>query len=93
MLNPQVWAERNIPAVREHNGVSPDETAIVRWQMARDLAAIGFTDIHLRNIDWLHPATPKSLIPLVSRTGLIMEKIPLIREFTGSLLISAQRPK
>jgi 2-polyprenyl-3-methyl-5-hydroxy-6-metoxy-1,4-benzoquinol methylase len=92
MLNPQVWAERNIPAVREHNGVSPDETAIVRWQMARDLAAIGFTDIHLRNIDWLHPATPKPLIPLVSRTGLIMEKIPLIREFTGSLLISAQRP-
>jgi 2-polyprenyl-3-methyl-5-hydroxy-6-metoxy-1,4-benzoquinol methylase len=92
MLNPQVWAERNIPAVRLRNGVSPDETAIVRWTMARDLATIGFTDIHLRNIDWLHPATPEALIPLVSNAGLVMEKIPLIREFTGSLLISARRP-
>jgi 2-polyprenyl-3-methyl-5-hydroxy-6-metoxy-1,4-benzoquinol methylase len=92
MLNPQVWAERNIPAVRERNGASPDETAIVRWRMAHDLATIGFTDIHLRNIDWLHPATPKSFIPIISRVGLLLEQVQLIREFSGSILISARRP-
>jgi SAM-dependent methyltransferase len=92
MLNPQVWAERNIPAVRDHNDVSPDETAFVRWWLARDLVKIGFCDIQIRNTDWLHPATPERLIPFIWQLGLLMERIPGIREFTGSLLISAQRP-
>ncbi|HVF09761.1 MAG TPA: class I SAM-dependent methyltransferase [Abditibacteriaceae bacterium] len=30
MLNPQIWAERHIPAIRKRNFASPDETAIVR---------------------------------------------------------------
>lgn len=92
MLNPQVWAERNIPAIRERNGVSADETAFVRWEIAQRLAKTGFTDVHVRNVDWLHPATPRSLIPFVSQVGLVFEQIPFIREFTGSLLISARRP-
>jgi 2-polyprenyl-3-methyl-5-hydroxy-6-metoxy-1,4-benzoquinol methylase len=92
MLNPQVWAERHIPVIRERNGASPDEMAIVRWSMARDLASVGFTDIRLRNIDWLHPATPEPLIGVVSQLGRLLEQVPLIREFTGSLLISGRRP-
>lgn len=92
MLNPQVWAERNIEAVRRRNGASPDETAIVRWNLARDLREIGFVDIHIRNTDWLHPSTPPALISLVWRMGLILEAIPLIREFSGSVLIQARRP-
>ncbi|MEP7289257.1 MAG: methyltransferase domain-containing protein [Chloroflexota bacterium] len=92
MLNPQIWAERNIAAVRERNGASPDETAIVRWQLARDLAEIGFVDCNIRNTDWLHPSTPQALIPLVSNLGLVLESIPGIKEFTGSVLIQASRP-
>ncbi|MDX1990925.1 MAG: class I SAM-dependent methyltransferase [bacterium] len=92
MLNPQVWAERNIAAVRERNGASPDETAIVRWRLARDLRDLGFTEIHIRNTDWLHPATPESLIPVVWQVGLVLEGLPLIQEFTGSVLIRARKP-
>jgi 2-polyprenyl-3-methyl-5-hydroxy-6-metoxy-1,4-benzoquinol methylase len=92
MLNPQVWAERNIDSVRRRNGASPDETAIVRWRMARMLEDIGFRNIHIRNTDWLHPATPAGLIPLVNGIGLVLERIPLIKEFTGSVLIRAERP-
>jgi 2-polyprenyl-3-methyl-5-hydroxy-6-metoxy-1,4-benzoquinol methylase len=92
MLNPQVWAERHIESVRRRNGASPDETAIVRWRLARDLRAIGFTDVHIRNTDWLHPATPPALIPAVASLGLLLEKVPLIREFSGSVLIQARKP-
>src|SRR5574341_55663 len=92
MLNPQIWAERHIPAIRERNFVAPDETAIVRWRLARDLEAIGFDNIEIRNVDWLHPATPEPLIRTVYSLGLWLERIPLIREFSGSVLISARRP-
>jgi 2-polyprenyl-3-methyl-5-hydroxy-6-metoxy-1,4-benzoquinol methylase len=92
MLNPQIWAERHIPAIRDRHHVSPDETAIVRWKLARDLAQIGYTAIQIRNVDWLHPATPEPLIGAVYRLGLLLERIPLIREFSGSVLIRAKRP-
>jgi SAM-dependent methyltransferase len=92
LLNPQIWAERNIPSIRERNGVSPDETAFVRWQLARDLKRFGFCDIRIHNIDWLHPATPRWLISPVFYLGLVLEHIPLIREFSGSVLIAANRP-
>jgi len=93
MLNPQVWVERNIPAVRERNGASPDETAIVRWKLSRDLSEIGFTDIQIRNTDWLHPATPAPLIPIIQNIGLLLEALPGIKEFTGSVLIKARKPE
>lgn len=93
MLNPQVFIQRNLHFLREHMGESPDETAIVRWRLARQLRATGFTDVHIRNTDWLHPQTPPALIPAVANVGLVLEKIPLIREFTGSVLIRAVKPR
>lgn len=92
MLNPHVWMERNIELVRKRLGASPDETAIVRWNLARDLEKMGFVDVDIRNTDWLHPYTPKPLINIVYNLGLVLEKIPLIREFSGSVLIFARRP-
>jgi hypothetical protein len=32
------------------------------------------------------------LIPLVGVLGRVLEKLPLVREFAGSLLISARKP-
>jgi 2-polyprenyl-3-methyl-5-hydroxy-6-metoxy-1,4-benzoquinol methylase len=92
MLNPQIWAERNIHWLRKKIGASPDETAIVRWRLARLLAEIGFDEVTIRNTDFLHPATPPSLISAVSKLGLILEQIPLICEITGSVLIRARKP-
>jgi 2-polyprenyl-3-methyl-5-hydroxy-6-metoxy-1,4-benzoquinol methylase len=91
MLNPQVAAERSFlrPLFKY---VSPDETAFVRWTLSRQLAEVGFSDIYIKPFDWLHPAIPKGLIGLVQAIGKGFEAIPLIREFSGSLLISAKRP-
>jgi len=91
MLNPQIFLERNVGYLRKKVGASPDETAIQRWKMASMMKRIGFRNVHVRNTDWLHPSTPPALIPLVWNVGLILEQIPLIREFSGSVLIRAQR--
>jgi 2-polyprenyl-3-methyl-5-hydroxy-6-metoxy-1,4-benzoquinol methylase len=88
MLNPQVYLERKLKLWY----VSPDEIAFVRWRLARQLNAIGFLDVRVVPFDWLHPSTPEPFISLVRSTGLLLERIPFLREFAGSLSISARRP-
>ena len=92
MLNPQVFAERTF--LRKYlDYVSPDETAFVRWRLKKQLAVHGFEEISITPFDWLHPAIPQVLIPFVSWLGRIIEAIPGLREFSGSVLISGVRPK
>jgi SAM-dependent methyltransferase len=94
LLNPQVLAERKLRGLlpRVFWYVSPDETAFVRWSLARRLRAAGFVDIRIVPFDWLHPSTPPRLIPLVGAVGRTLEALPLLREFAGSLFIHARRP-
>ena len=91
MMNPHIVFERSTPAVRRWMGVSPEETAFFRWQLAKLLGAAGFSDIRVNPYDFLHPAVPGTLVPLVRGLGNVLEKLPLVREIAGSLIISAQR--
>lgn len=89
-LNPQIFAERTFMR-RFLPQVSPDETAFVRWTLAACLRRHGFGAIRIVPFDWLHPAIPKPLIKLVQSAGSMLEKIPVIREFSGSLLIVCRK--
>ncbi|MFA6244799.1 MAG: class I SAM-dependent methyltransferase, partial [Candidatus Hydrogenedentales bacterium] len=80
MLNPQIWAERHIPFLRNRMGVSPDETAFVRFTLARRLLALGFVNVAVSPHEFLHPAIPEALIPLGQMLTRMLEKAPLIRE-------------
>jgi len=90
LLNPQVFVERTFR--RWFPYVSPDETAFVRCKLKGDLAGAGFEDIEVTPFDWLHPATPASMIGPVGAVGCLLERLPLVREFAGSLYVHARRP-
>jgi len=90
MLNPQVFAERTFMR-RFSKYTSPDETAFVRFSFRKLLEKTGFTRVEITPFDWLHPYTPEGLIPAVQGLGKALEKIPGVREFSGSLLIKAER--
>jgi SAM-dependent methyltransferase len=92
MLNPQIAVQKNVPWIKERLGDSPDETAFVRWRLARLLRKIGFVDVRITPFDWLHPLTPRPLIGAVSLFGRCAEWVPMVREFAGSLYIQARRP-
>jgi SAM-dependent methyltransferase len=92
MLNPQILIQKNVPFAKRLLGDSPDEIAFVRWRLRALLERIGFREVRITPHDWLHPLTPRPLIPLVARLGHLLEKVPLVREFAGSLLIEARRP-
>lgn len=90
MLNPQVFAERTFLR-RFSKYTSPDETAFVRWSFRTLLERMGFIRVEITPFDWLHPSTPEAAIPAVQGLGRVLEKVPGVREFSGSLLIRAER--
>ena len=91
LLNPQILIQKNVPFIKSRLGDSPDETAFVRWRLARLLEQAGFEDIEIVPFDWLHPATPPRLMRVVQRVGGWLERIPVVREFAGSVFIGARR--
>lgn len=91
MLNPQIFMERRFNFIRKIAQVSPDETAFIRWQLARLLQKYRFTEIKIQPFDFLHPLTPKFLIPFVAALGGLLEKIIIIQEFAGSLYIRCKK--
>ena len=91
MMNPQIAVQKNVPYVKRKLGDSPDETAFFRWRLSKQLRSYGFVDIAIRPFDFLHPATPVKMIPLISSIGLSIEKCPIIKEISGSLFIKASK--
>ena len=90
MLNPQVYLERRFRQF--FPSVTPDETAFVRSRLKRELEACGFQGVEIEPFDWLHPATPPLCIQAVSKVGSFLERMWLLREFSGSLAIRAEKP-
>jgi ubiquinone/menaquinone biosynthesis C-methylase UbiE len=91
MLNPQIFLQKNIPFLKRMLGDSPDETAVVRWKIKKMMEHIGFKKVEIFPYDFLHPVTPVFMISLVNSAGKIIEKIPLLREIAGSVIIYAEK--
>lgn len=92
IVNPQVAFMFYVGLTKKYFGVSPDEMAFSRFRAARALRAAGFTEIAVKPFDYLHPATPAGWIDRVARLGMWLEAVPLLREVSGSLLLTARRP-
>ena len=90
LMNPQILVMYRFRSFFPE--VSPDEEAFTRWWIEGRLRRTGFTQIRTRPFDWLHPAVPERLIPGVRAAGAMLERVPLLREFAGSILITARRP-
>lgn len=92
MINLQVFCERAFSFLPYFFYVSPNETAFMRWRLHVLLLQTGFEEVEITPFDWLHPATPVPLISTVRKLGWLLEKIPAVREFAGSLYIRCRRP-
>jgi SAM-dependent methyltransferase len=89
MANPIILAQKNIPWLKRLVGDSPDETAFLRSQVTRALRSAGFEPRRVEPFDFLHPATPDVLVGLIERLSRGLERVPVLREIGGSLLIDA----
>jgi SAM-dependent methyltransferase len=92
MLNPQVFLERNVRWIGRRLDNSPGETAFVRWRIRPALERLGVAAVGARPFDFLYPLTPASWIATVEGLGRVLERIPVVREIAGSLLIRGVKP-
>ncbi|HEY6549200.1 MAG TPA: class I SAM-dependent methyltransferase [Vicinamibacteria bacterium] len=91
LLNPQVVYMFKYGPAKERFGVSPDEMAFTRFRARAALAKAGFVDIQISPFDFLHPSTPPAWLDRMAALGRGLERIPLVREIAGSLLMRARR--
>lgn len=92
MMNPEIAIEKNVHFIGKLLQNSEDETAFLRWSLAKMLRQIGYERVAVEPYDFLHPIVPKPFIGFVDTLGQWIEKIPLAREISGSLMISAFKP-
>jgi len=91
MINPQIAVQKNIPFIKRWMGDSPDETAIIRWKTYKQLKRTGFKNIKITPYDFLHPATPTFMINFIESFGKTIEKIPVLKEIAGSVIIQCEK--
>lgn len=92
MANPIILAQKNVPWLKRLAGDSPDETAFFRGPLSRALREAGFEPLRVEPFDFLHPSTPPHAAAFVERLSLRLEKMPVLRELSGSLLVEAVLP-
>ncbi|MBN1585114.1 methyltransferase domain-containing protein [Candidatus Uhrbacteria bacterium] len=91
MLNPQIAIQKNIPFIKKMVGDSPDETAFIRWNLASKLAKAGFSEVEIVPFDFLHPAIPGFCVNMADLLLRSLERLPVLREISGSLIIRASK--
>ncbi|MFA5088865.1 MAG: class I SAM-dependent methyltransferase [Candidatus Omnitrophota bacterium] len=91
MMNPLIAAEKNIPFIGELLQNTKGENAFFRWGLAAVFKEMGWQDIRVSPFDFLHPSVPSSLIGCVKGVGRVCERVPLLKEISGSLSIYARK--
>jgi len=88
MINPQIYMQKNVSYFKKLSGDSSDETAFYRWRIEKVFKKYGFREVSCVPFDFVHPCLPRVFFNLISRAGAFFEKIPLVKEIAGSLMIT-----
>ena len=84
-----MYAQTNIGWLRKRMESSPRERALLRTDVERAMKNVGFHHVEVNNYDFLFPWIPEFMIIPLEKAGNILERIAIIKEFSGSLLIYA----
>jgi len=90
LYNPYCWLIFNTTAsMRKWAKLEPDEMAIRRRQITKQLKNAGYVNVKAEYRDFLLPNIPAMLIKPVCAIGSIVEKIPILNRLAQSVFISA----
>ena len=91
MANPQVWMERHVALVARRRHVTPHETAFRPNSLRSEFERAGLVVDQCEPFDFVHPATPASLLGMVELLGGALESTPLV-QIAGSIKLAGRRP-
>jgi len=90
--NPQVFLKTAVRPIGQLAGHASCQIGMRKYELMKSASHQGFTHVEVIPYDIIHPLTPRFLIKWVRATAFILEHIPVIREFCGTLYIWAKRP-
>lgn len=88
MLNPLLFLIKNVRFIGKMMGETADETAFYRWQLKKILYDNGFRKVKVEPVDFFGNFYPDSIFKVLKKFLLFLEKVPIVREFSGSLIIT-----
>lgn len=91
LVNPYTFLTVKSKWMRRLHYNTNTETALITYIVRSQLRKIGFRNIAVRNFDFLYPLTPEFLVKPVTALSRVLEHVPLVKEFTGSIVISATK--
>ena len=91
MANPQVWAAKNVGLVGRLLHETPHETAFRVRELRALFESAGLEVDMCEPFEFLHPATPRRLIPAVRRVERLLEKTAA-RRIAGSIRLAGRKP-
>ncbi len=89
--NPYVFFAFNVEKLRTLTHLEPDENAFSKSFATSKFTSVGFRNVEVSYCDFLLPALPMPLVAPVVRLGEKLERTPVLRGFSQSLLISGVR--
>ena len=90
MLNPMVFV---LFRLARPGYFSPDEMALYKWQVKAALERHDFQEVIVKPMEIMLNQTPARLVPLMEAASRFFNRIPVLREFGGSLLIEGTLQK
>ena len=89
IYNPYVYLIFSYPALRKMARLEPDEMAFSKRFVSEKLKKAGYGNIQVDYKDFLLPGIPDFLISPSVALGNVFEKIPLVKNVSQSIFISA----
>ena len=91
MANPQVWATKNVDGLGRLLHETPHETAFRARELRGLFERAGLEVEVCEPFEFLHPATPRTLISAVRRLESLLERTPA-RAIAGSIRVAGRKP-
>lgn len=91
LYNPYVYLIFSYPTLRVKAHLEPDEMAFTKSFATEKLSKAGYSNIKVEYKDFLLPGIPDFLITPSVVIGDVVEKIPLLRNVSQSIYITAEK--
>lgn len=91
ILNPIHYGRARVGLYRKIFHENSNSEDFTRWKWLEMMKNLGYRDIEITPIEFTSPYTPKSLTPIYFKASEILEKIPVLKEFAGSLIIAGRK--
>jgi len=91
IYNPYVYLIFSYASLRKATHLEPDEMAFSKSFVTEKLAKAGYRNIKVEYKDFLLPGIPDVLITPSVVVGAVLEKVPLVKNVSQSIFISAMK--